>query len=296
MSRPPRGSRRCIVGEKTAPWRSAPSHLVGGKPDSPAPAPSQACLPGSSDRHRCGEPARPSRWRSSLAASLGPAFCRCPRRIRRTKSARSRKANKRTHDAGSPTRSAGAPARRAHRFTVPRSVRSSRPRISQSLLQTAALVASSTIVTGPSLASSSRMRAPKTPVSTGTARAPRAAAEGLVEQLCDLGLRGVARSSGGCPCVVSAMSVNWLTTSAAPPVSRRLRSNFPSSFSKMRRRAIWPASRSASAASSPRATPRRTRARARSPPQPPRRRSPAPGSRVGRRLSTRYSRARSRAA
>src|SRR5215211_4140357 len=54
------------------------------------------------------------------------------------------------------------------------------------------------------------------------------------------------------------MSVNCETTSAAPPVSRTLRSNLPSSFSKIRSRATLPARRSAAVASSVSATPRRT--------------------------------------
>jgi len=37
--------------------------------------------------------------------------------------------------------------------------------------------------------------------------------------------------------------VNWLTTSASPPVSRSERSKRPSSFSKIRNRATFPARR-----------------------------------------------------
>ena len=67
------------------------------------------------------------------------------------------------------------------------------------------------------------------------------------------------------------MSVNWLTTSASPPTSMIERSNLPSSFSKMRRRALLIASASASRSSSSAATPTRIRAPAR----PPRRVSPS---------------------
>jgi hypothetical protein len=47
---------------------------------------------------------------------------------------------------------------------------------------------------------------------------------------------------GRLPLAVSAISVNWLTTSAAPRVSSSERSNLPSR-SKIRRRATLPASR-----------------------------------------------------
>ena len=43
--------------------------------------------------------------------------------------------------------------------------------------------------------------------------------------------------------LLSAIRVNWVTTSASPPTSSSERSNFPSSFSKIRRRATLPASR-----------------------------------------------------
>ncbi len=62
------------------------------------------------------------------------------------------------------------------------------------------------------------------------------------------------------PLAVSAISVNWLTTRASPPTSRSERSKRPSSFSKMRNRATFSASRAAVAPSSPRATPSRTHA------------------------------------
>ena len=58
--------------------------------------------------------------------------------------------------------------------------------------------------------------------------------------------------------LVSAISVNWLTTSAAPPTSSTERSKRPSSFSKIRRRAIRPARRSAASSPSSRATPSST--------------------------------------
>jgi len=59
------------------------------------------------------------------------------------------------------------------------------------------------------------------------------------------------------PLEVSAISVNWETTSASPPVSSSERANFPSSSWKIRRRAILPARRVASSSVSPSATPRR---------------------------------------
>src|SRR5436305_6336975 len=54
------------------------------------------------------------------------------------------------------------------------------------------------------------------------------------------------------------MRVNWLTTSASPPMSSSERSKRPSSFSKIRSRAVFSASRAAPAASSPRTTPSKT--------------------------------------
>src|SRR5436190_6731618 len=53
------------------------------------------------------------------------------------------------------------------------------------------------------------------------------------------------------------MRVNWLTTSASPPTSSSDRSKRPSSFSKIRSRAVLSARRAAPAASSARATPSR---------------------------------------
>ena len=76
-------------------------------------------------------------------------------------------------------------------------------------------------------------------------------AEPLVERLGELGVRGL-REARRLPFRVSAMSVNWLTTSAPPPVSRSERSKRPSSFSNTRSRAIRAARRSASASRSPR--------------------------------------------
>ena len=54
------------------------------------------------------------------------------------------------------------------------------------------------------------------------------------------------------------ISLNWLTTSADPPQSSRLRSNLPSAPSKIRSRAVLPASRAATAGVSPRPMPRST--------------------------------------
>src|SRR6187397_2448518 len=56
------------------------------------------------------------------------------------------------------------------------------------------------------------------------------------------------------------MRVNWLTTSASLPTSTRAWSKRPSSFAKMRSRATFPASRSASASESCKATPSNTTA------------------------------------
>ena len=80
---------------------------------------------------------------------------------------------------------------------------------------------------------------------------------------------------GRLPFAVSAISVNWLTTSAAPPMSSEVRSNLPSSFWKMRRRATLPASRSASSRVSPSATPSSTHRPG--PISPPGRRDARPG-------------------
>src|SRR5262249_53157400 len=63
---------------------------------------------------------------------------------------------------------------------------------------------------------------------------------------------------GRLPFAVSAMSVNWETTSTAPPASSTDRSNLPSAPAKTRSRATLPASRVASSSPSSRATPRST--------------------------------------
>ena len=81
--------------------------------------------------------------------------------------------------------------------------------------------------------------------------------------LAKLGVRSrgaAAEKSGLVPFwrLLSAISVNWLTTSAAAPVSSRERSKRPSSFSNTRSRATLPASRAASASASPAATPSST--------------------------------------
>ena len=81
--------------------------------------------------------------------------------------------------------------------------------------------------------------------------------EPLVERLRLFGRRGV-REVGLFPFAVSAISVNWLTTSAAPPLSSSERSNLPSSFSKIRSFATLSARRAASASPSSRETPRST--------------------------------------
>src|SRR5688500_2777160 len=112
-------------------------------------------------------------------------------------------------------------------------------------------------VTGPWFVSSTAMRAPKTP----RARLrPRLASSAQNASYSASAWSGDAASVklGRLPLRVSAISVNWLTTSASPPTSSRLQSNLPASSSKLRRRATLPARRSASASESPRATPRRT--------------------------------------
>ena len=93
-------------------------------------------------------------------------------------------------------------------------------------------------MTGPSLTSSTLIRAPKTPVATGTPWPERAAQKRSTSGLRDLRAARRPRSRAGSPYVVSASSVNWLTTRISPPVSRTERSNFPSSLPKMRSRAI----------------------------------------------------------
>ena len=94
-------------------------------------------------------------------------------------------------------------------------------------------------MTGPSFTSSTAIRAPKTPVSTVDAELAQRGAEPLVERLGQLGPARRREKLGRLPFAVSAISVNWLTTSAAPPVSSSERSNFPSSFSKIRSRATF---------------------------------------------------------
>ena len=89
------------------------------------------------------------------------------------------------------------------------------------------------------------MRAPKTPVSTGTPRSRSAAQKLSTSGSASSGAAASAKL-GRFPLCVSAISVNWLTTSAAPPVSSSERSKRPSSFSKTRSRATLPASRAAS--------------------------------------------------
>src|SRR4051812_42637796 len=86
---------------------------------------------------------------------------------------------------------------------------------------------SSTIVTGPSLTSSSSIFAPKTPVSTGT---PSARSSAQKRSYTGSASSGGAASPklGLLPFAVSAMSVNCDTTSAAPSTSSRERSNLPS--------------------------------------------------------------------
>ena len=87
---------------------------------------------------------------------------------------------------------------------------------------------SSTIVTGPSFTSSTSIRGAEDAGLDRHAERAERGAEPLVERLGELRPRRVRRSSGGCPCAVSAISVNCETTSAAPPVSSSERSNLPS--------------------------------------------------------------------
>src|SRR5581483_3139018 len=70
--------------------------------------------------------------------------------------------------------------------------------------------------------------------------------------------RAAREKDGRFPLVVSAISVNCETTRAEPPVSSSDRSNLPSSFSKIRNLATFPARRSAAASTSPSATPSST--------------------------------------
>src|SRR5207248_2647848 len=113
-----------------------------------------------------------------------------------------------------------------------------------------------TIVTGPSLISSTAMRAPKTPVATATPRS-RSAAQNASQSGSDSSGLAASPKLGRLPFAVWAMRVNWLTTSASPPTSSSERSKRPSSFSKIRSRAVLSARRAAPAASSARATPSR---------------------------------------
>ena len=91
-------------------------------------------------------------------------------------------------------------------------------------------------------------------------RAARRARAGGVGEARPVPLRGVA------------MSVNWLTTSASPPTSSTLRSNCPSSFSKIRSRATRPRVVPLAARRRPRRRrgARTARARSRRPPPRPR--------------------------
>ena len=85
--------------------------------------------------------------------------------------------------------------------------------------------------------------------------------------------------------LLSAISVNWLTTSAAPPVSSSERSKRPSSFSKIRSRATLPASASASVSVSARRRRRARAGRGRSRRRRHRRHAPTRARPAGRRLS-----------
>ena len=118
---------------------------------------------------------------------------------------------------------------------------------------------SSTIVTGPSFTSSTlHPRAEDAGLDRDPERAQRGA-EPLVERLGAARARAAAVKLGRFPFAVSASSVNWETTSAAPPVSSSERSNLPSSFSKMRSaRDLLARAGSQRASSSPSATPSRT--------------------------------------
>ena len=119
---------------------------------------------------------------------------------------------------------------------------------------------SRTIVTGPSFTSETSIRAPKTPVCDRHARDRAAPAQKRSYRGSAASGRGCLREVGRVPFwrLLSAMSVNWLTTSAAPPCPRRERSNRPASFSKIRRPATLVARRSAPSSVSSAATPRRT--------------------------------------
>ena len=81
------------------------------------------------------------------------------------------------------------------------------------------------------------MRAPKTPVSTMTPSARNVVQKRSYSGSASSG-EAAEEKLGRFPRAVSASSVNWLTTSAEPPESRRERSNLPASFSKMRSFAI----------------------------------------------------------
>ena len=84
------------------------------------------------------------------------------------------------------------------------------------------------IVTGPSLTSSTCIFAAKTPVSTCTPCARSAAQNRSYSGSAYLLRRCLGEARVELPLrLLSAISVNWLTTSAAPPVSSRLRSNLP---------------------------------------------------------------------
>ena len=70
-------------------------------------------------------------------------------------------------------------------------------------------------MTGPSFTSSTCIRAPKTPVSIGTPSARRAAQNASKSGSASPG-GAASEKLGRLPFVVSAISVNWLTTRAAP--------------------------------------------------------------------------------
>ena len=86
------------------------------------------------------------------------------------------------------------------------------------------------------------MRAPKTPVSTSTPRSRSAAQKRSYRRSASPGSAAPPKL-GRLPLAVSAISVNWLTARMPPPVSSTERSKRPSSFSKIRRRATFSASR-----------------------------------------------------
>ena len=105
-------------------------------------------------------------------------------------------------------------------------------------------------VTGPSLTSSTSMCWRKRPVATVEPRAATASTKTLVEPLGQLRpARG--GEAGRRPWRQSPNSVNWLTTSIAPPTSASGKVHFPWLSSKIRRPAIFSANCRASASVSP---------------------------------------------